>query len=359
MCIALIIVAIVSSKDRISSERDIQFLGIPQFPTQSRNQRSTIVRLNVPSPLDTRKYIHGTKYTHNVNFTTQQEREKKCCASDSHFSKMMVGNRFSRVISALEGFAPLSLADRSWDNVGLLVDPSVNNGFRNVLFTIDLTKSVVDEAIQNQCGLIISYHPPVFAPVKRFDAADAKVGPALQCLVAGISVFSPHTALDNCRGGINDWLANAFQTLDVERIDVIQQIESAPVGAGIGRIVFFREAYEERKVIELVKSHLLLDTVRFAGARKNSNLVKSIAICAGSGSSVLKGVRSDMYLTGEMSHHDLLYANAQGISVLLTEHTNSERGFLPQLSRKLFELHPQFDGEFLVSKTDKDPISFV
>ena len=72
--------------------------------------------------------------------------------------------------------------------------------------------------------------------------------------------------------------------------------------------------------------------------------IRTVAMCAGSGATVLKGVKADLYLTGELSHHvrasrvssagllkrlqDVLAAVAQGTHVILTEHSNSERGYL-------------------------------
>ena len=63
--------------------------------------------------------------------------------------------------------------------------------------------------------------------------------------------------------------------------------------------------------------------------------VSTIASCAGSGSSVLSGTRSDVWLTGEMSHHEVLDAVHAGSTVLLAEHSNSERGFLKVLERMI------------------------
>jgi putative NIF3 family GTP cyclohydrolase 1 type 2 len=52
-------------------------------------------------------------------------------------------------------------------------------------------------------------------------------------------------------------------------------------------------------------------------ARGSSSKVKTVAICAGSGASMLKNVQADAWFTGEASHHELLAATAQGISVIL------------------------------------------
>jgi len=86
--------------------------------------------------------------------------------------------------------------------------------------------------------------------------------------------------------------------------------------------------------------------------------VKSVAVCAGSGAAVLSGVQADLFITGEMSHHDTLNAVHSGTSVILCEHSNTERGFLAILQQQLQSL---FDGaiEVCLSAQDRDPIELV
>ena len=81
-------------------------------------------------------------------------------------------------------------------------------------------------------------------------------------------------------------------------------------------------------------------------------------MCAGSGSSVLRHVSADLYVTGEMSHHEVLDAVHNGHSVILCDHSNTERGYLTVLREKLLQI---FDGriEILISKQDKDPLDIV
>ncbi|KAK0219586.1 hypothetical protein EDD85DRAFT_780476 [Armillaria nabsnona] len=47
--------------------------------------------------------------------------------------------------------------------------------------------------------------------------------------------------------------------------------------------------------------------------------VRTIAICAGSGGSMLVGRDADVYLTGEMSHHKVLASVAVGKHVILSK----------------------------------------
>ena len=52
---------------------------------------------------------------------------------------------------------------------------------------------------------------------------------------------------------------------------------------------------------------------------------------------MLSGSRSNVWLTGEMSHHEVLDAVHAGTTVILAEHSNSERGFLRVLERMIRE----------------------
>lgn len=90
--------------------------------------------------------------------------------------------------------------------------------------------------------------------------------------------------------------------------------------------------------------------------------VSTVACCAGSGKSVLSGCRADVWLTGEMSHHEVLDAVHSGVSVILCEHSNSERGFLKEFAAVLEnEIWKDVDPrpDVVLSKKDRDPLLVV
>ncbi len=98
----------------------------------------------------------------------------------------------------------MSLA-AEWDNVGLLMgDPSAP--VNKIMTCLTVTPESAGEAVETGVSLIVSHHPILFRPAKRLTAATAE-GRMLLCLAqAGVAVYSPHTAFDNCVGGINDTL---------------------------------------------------------------------------------------------------------------------------------------------------------
>ena len=109
------------------------------------------------------------------------------------------------LVGHMEAVVPCSRAE-SWDNVGLLVEPSGNPSTSCVLLTVDLTEEVLREAKQMGAGLVVSYHPPIFQPLKRLTQQSSKERVVVQALESGIAVYSPHTALDCMEDGVNDWL---------------------------------------------------------------------------------------------------------------------------------------------------------
>ena len=111
-------------------------------------------------------------------------------------------------VGHLEIFSPLGTA-ASWDNVGLLLG-SRSAPCERVMTCLTVTPEVVAEAVAESVGLIVSHHPILFKGTKNLSDSSPE-GRLLQPMLrAGIAVYSPHTAFDNCPGGINDGLAARF-----------------------------------------------------------------------------------------------------------------------------------------------------
>ncbi|TFK69073.1 NGG1p interacting factor 3 [Pluteus cervinus] len=290
------------------------------------------------------------------------------------------------VCNAMERIAPLRLAEK-WDNVGLMLESPVQNPTRrSVLLTIDLTTSVVNEALAPNLasppGVIVAYHPPIFKPaLSSITLSNPIQASLLRCAAEGVSVFSPHTTLDCVFGGINDWLAHGV--LGRSTIDVINHPEvigrdisilgaekrglDGELEGGEGRLVVLPNPIKIGELERRIKAFLGLEHVQVgyaadgsvSGSGSSESIIKSVAICAGSGGSMLVGRDADVYLTGEMSHHEVLAAVASGKHVILCGHTNTERGYLPVLAKKLRDELKDLGMEVNVSKTDAHPLRIV
>ncbi|CAF1207092.1 unnamed protein product [Adineta steineri] len=106
----------------------------------------------------------------------------------------MTGIQLNTILSQFKEYAPLYLADQSWKNVELLVEPSENNRIiERILFTNDITEPVLDEAIERQAQLITSYRPPIFSALKRLTQNNWKERIIPKCIRHGITIYSHHT----------------------------------------------------------------------------------------------------------------------------------------------------------------------
>ncbi|MFK7790247.1 MAG: Nif3-like dinuclear metal center hexameric protein, partial [Phycisphaeraceae bacterium] len=116
--------------------------------------------------------------------------------------------KLNDVLTAFRQVAPEGLAE-DWDQVGIHL---AGNGkpIKKALMCIDLTPAVLDEAIAQKCQLIVAYHPPIFQPLKRLADRDWKEKMLALAVRKGIAVYSPHTALDAVRPGMNDWLCDGL-----------------------------------------------------------------------------------------------------------------------------------------------------
>ncbi|PVU94514.1 hypothetical protein BB561_002496 [Smittium simulii] len=275
----------------------------------------------------------------------------------------------SRVQAYMEKLAPLRLAAGSWDNVGTLLDPPKSRANANKVFlTIDLTDESLKEALSDEkVGVIIAYHPPIFVGWKSLVKSDYKKNIILQAAIEGVSIYSPHTALDSCKLGINNWLCSRLGEGKSSPITpIVDPTLVDQEGAGEGRILVLDTPMPLSLLIKKVKKNFNLEHVRVARSKnhhKSSELdhpIKTIAICAGSGISVIKNSKVDLFFTGEMSHHDILAAVSSDTSCILVEHSNSERGYL-EILKGFLEKGLNSDGHgdqvsIVVSQTDSDPI---
>lgn len=279
-----------------------------------------------------------------------------------------------RVVSAITKYYPPSYADNSWDNTGLLIDCSVDESSTNVepkvLLTVDLTASVVQEAIDRHCNAILSYHPFIFPSWKSLSPhKNPQHKSALRLIQEGISVYCPHTAVDAAKGGVNDWLVYGLAGRDwygVVSNVVLEPIKGhcingeEPSEVGYGRLVTLASPLTLQQVVDNVKKALGVEYVQVASLNHDfsKRMIRRIALCAGSGSGVFKSLHEDvdLYYTGELSHHEILRYKEAGKAVIVCNHSNTERGFLKdEMSRQLAK-----EGvRNVVSDTDADPLKVV
>jgi len=218
--------------------------------------------------------------------------------------------KLENVLSVLRQVAPEHLAE-DWDQVGLHL---AGNGkpVRKAMLCIDLTPPVLAEAIAGKCQLIVAYHPPIFHPLKRLADRDWKETMLAEAIRKGIAVYSPHTALDAVRGGMNDWLCGGLgkgaaepihkQTLGRDEYkvvvftpeDTVEAVRAAMSAAGAGGIGNYREcSFETPGVGGFRPMKGASPAVGKVGRRETVNETRLEMICGGPAlAGVLTALRS-------------------------------------------------------------------
>ncbi|KAH6606175.1 hypothetical protein Trco_005328 [Trichoderma cornu-damae] len=278
------------------------------------------------------------------------------------------------VVDSMRTLYPEELADRKWDNVGLLVGNSEGDAKKRqptVMVTNDLTFQIAVDAIGQGVSVIVSYHPFIFSGFKSVTNSDPQQATLLQLAKAGIAVYCPHTAVDAAPKGLNTWLADIVAGPHKSTRSVAIPCGSAPEThspAGYGSIGRFDNGAAV-PLAEIIKRLALklggLKHVMIAspvGANIKTTIVRTFAVCAGSGYDVLKSADVDLLVTGEASHHSALRAIQQGKTLIQVFHSNSERGYLrevlkPSLEKLLKEAEPK--AEVIMSEYDADPFNIL
>ena len=214
------------------------------------------------------------------------------------------------IISKIEKYASLELAE-PWDNSGWQIN--LGHDYTNkVLVALSLTKDVLEQAITNDCDLIITHHPLIFNSIKKID--NALIAEAIR---NNICVYSAHTNLDKTYGSTTDALCGV---LGLQNLVTVEDYI---------KIAHLKDELALEQLIDNVKQALNLDSVKLINPN-NVSIVKNIAICAGSGGGFVDKIKDydvDVYITGDIKFHKAL--EVDGFAVIDVGHFESELPVLP------------------------------
>ena len=233
------------------------------------------------------------------------------------------------LLTALEQQIPLDLAE-SWDNVGLLLGDARTDA-RGVMTCLTLTEDVAEEAIREGANLVITHHPILFKAVKRLTTDTSEGRLLLRLAQAGVSVYSPHTAFDSAREGINQQIAVALGLCDIQPVRMKPQSTD---GAGRwGR-------WETPLTLSELLSRLepICGTKQFTFVGEPTQRCTTIAIACGAAGDFLPDAADlgcQVFLTGETRFHTCLEARSLGIALVMLGHYASERPAVEELARRL------------------------
>ena len=249
------------------------------------------------------------------------------------------------IMNFLEKKYSPALAEK-WDNSGLIIGRKESN-ISAVIVCIDITVDVIEQAAANRAELIISHHPLIFSEIKRITNDTLLGEKILKLAEKNIAVYSMHTNVDSAVHGLNDYILDKL-SLGGEK-SVWMKNENYPE-SGLGRILKLKKEDSLHNIIKIVKERLNLKKIRVAG--NENKKIKKIAVLSGSGGSLISEIDKtvDLYITGDLKHHETLDALEEGLTLIDLGHYESENIFSELIKKDLEEF---FNGKIIQAKENQ------
>ena len=247
---------------------------------------------------------------------------------------------------------PKSLAVE-WDVVGFVTNNS-NIKVSNVLLTIDVTQTVVNEAIAKSINLIISHHPLILDGEEISDIQTKRKQIKALLEEKNIALYVAHTNADIAQGGVNDSLA---KVLALQNIEVFGVEKMGRKGNLINQVSL-------REFVNQLKDKLpkVNSPIQVSGNLESK--ISKVALCGGSGSSLLEEIRRtkvDVFVTADLKHHAVSdNENMNGPALVSVSHWASEWTWLPELKQQLESdlLLKKLDAKIFISEISTDPWNY-
>ncbi len=198
----------------------------------------------------------------------------------------------------IESWAPFS-TQAEYDNSGLLIG-SKNSALTGILTCLDITDAVVDEAIENDCNLIVAHHPVIFRKIQRIDP-DTDHGSLLYRLIQNnIAVLAVHTNLDAAQDGVSFVLADRIGLTSQEFLTWNDDDQTH----GYGVIGSLSTPHSRPDFLNMICAALNTPAIRFAGSKQT---ISRVAVCGGTGislASVAFAKQADAFVTADIKYHE-------------------------------------------------------
>ena len=251
------------------------------------------------------------------------------------------------IINIIESVAPLSYQE-SWDNSGLQVVDR-NAELNAALLTVDVTESVVNEAIALGCDLIVSHHPLLFRGLKQITGYTPQERCVLKAIQHNIAIYSAHTSMDSWLHGVSGKMA---EKLGVKEYRILSESQD---NVGLGVIGMLPEPMRVQEFVAHVAKVFDIEGAGLRYVEGKEERVQKIAICGGAGADLVNEAiaqSADVYVSADFKYHEMQAAAGQ-IAVVDMDHWVSEH-----FTREIFEqlLSPYIHTH--VAKADKSPVQY-
>lgn len=225
--------------------------------------------------------------------------------------------KLSEIYAFLNELSPFALQE-AWDNSGILLG-NENDEITQIYLGLDLDEGLIEEALEN--SLFITHHPLIFSPLK--DLAGLKYPRALlkKMIQKNIALIAMHTHYDKTH--LNAYFA--------EQILGFKDYEQE------GFVLYAKVDLNFKELINLLKERLKLKHIHASVVDEKAHFEK-IALCTGSGASLINELKAECFLTGDIKYHQAFEALQNGITLIDIKHYESEICFAHSLAKHLQNL---------------------
>ena len=228
--------------------------------------------------------------------------------------------KVSEIYDIINDYAPYD-SQEGFDNSGLNVgDP--DDEVNAVLTCVDVSKDVINEAINEGCNLIISHHPIIFRPLPNLLSSDYVGSLAIYAAKNDVNLLSAHTNMDKADGGINDRLAEFLGGRNLRKIPEVDEYAT----------FFDFDAQTMEELTDTISATLRDDRVSSIG----SGIVATAAVVGGAGGDyslidycIKEGI---VLITSELKHHLARMIDDRQGKIITVGHFTSERIFVNIIS---------------------------
>lgn len=245
--------------------------------------------------------------------------------------------------------APVKYAE-SWDNPGLLLGHLAQH-VHKIMVALDLSPEVAEQAIEQECDIIITHHPYYFSLPKTLAVTDTKMEVLYELIKHDIALYAAHTNLDAAKGGVNDVLAARLgldEVTEISRKDCPEQ--------GLARIGVLDEPMALKEFAAKVRDDLGAEHLTYAGGDEP---VYKVAVVGGSGADFMEdalAAGADTLVTGDLKYHVAQKALNLGLNVVDGTHQLTESPVVDKLEQVLQAWCEESGRHFAVIRAEEDRI---
>jgi len=250
----------------------------------------------------------------------------------------------------LEDWSPLTNAE-DFDNVGLLVGDS-NAKINKGLITLDTTDEIIDEAINLDCNLIITFHPFLYKGHENLKSEEYVDKVIVKALKNNINIYAIHTNLDNNPKGVSYQIS---KKLGLNNIEVMIKNEEKE-NIGMGMIGDLEIEKTETDFLNFLKDKMEITNLRHSNLLGNN--IKRIGVLGGSGSFAIEEALNkniDCYVTADLKYHDFFKSNNKMLLVDIG-HYESEKYTKELILNYLNKKIPKF--ACVIAKSRTNPVNY-